>query len=129
VQALEFSTANVETLVGRSAEVVDMLNWRKLDVAGLQEVRNKNVEMKIVKRGDAAYKLYWSGDWWVNWSRWSWFDGSCDFVEKVIDVRHLNLTVIVMKLAVENKVITVLSVTYAPQPGLSIEELILEEFK
>jgi len=46
-QALRFSTANVGTLVGGSAEVVDMLN-RKVDKAGLQEVRYKNVGTKIV---------------------------------------------------------------------------------
>jgi len=33
----------------------------------------------------------------------------------------LNLRIVVIELAVENEVITVLSV-YAPQPGLSIEE-------
>jgi len=39
MQAFKFSTANVETLMGRSAGVVDMLSRRKVDVAGLQEVR------------------------------------------------------------------------------------------
>jgi len=34
---------------------------RKVDFAGLQEVRYKNVGPKIVKGGSAAYKLYWSG--------------------------------------------------------------------
>jgi len=37
MQALRFSTANVGTLVGRSAEAVDMLNRRKVGVAGLQK--------------------------------------------------------------------------------------------
>jgi len=45
-----------------------------------------------------------------------------NLVKKVIDVKCLNSRIIVMELAVENEVITVLSV-YAPQPGLSIEEI------
>jgi len=53
MQALRFS---------RSAKVVDMLSRRKVDVAGLQQVRYKNVGTKIVKGEDAAYKLYWSGE-------------------------------------------------------------------
>jgi len=48
MQALRFSTANVGTLVGFGAEVVDMLSRRKVDVARLQEVRNKIVGTKIV---------------------------------------------------------------------------------
>jgi len=44
-----------------------------------------------------------------------------NLVKKVIDVKRLNSRIIVMELAVENEVITVLSV-YAPQPGLNIEE-------
>jgi len=43
--------------VGRSAEVVDMLSIRKVDVAGLQEVRYKNVGMKIVKGGNASNEV------------------------------------------------------------------------
>jgi len=86
---------------------------------GLQEVRYKNVRAKIVKRWDAAYKLYWSGE--------STGRGEVglmvhvNLVKKVIDVKRLNSRIIVMELAVENKVVTILSV-YASQPGLSIEE-------
>jgi len=42
----------------------------------LQEVRYKNVGKNIVKGGDAAHKLYWSGE------TWSWFDGSCELSEE-----------------------------------------------
>jgi len=44
-----------------------------------------------------------------------------NLVTKVIDVKRSNSTIIVMELAVENEVITVLCV-YAPQPGLNVEE-------
>jgi len=62
MQALRFSTANVETLIGKSAEVVDILSRRTVGVAVLQEVQYNIVGTKIVKEGDAAYKLYWSGE-------------------------------------------------------------------
>jgi len=85
----------------------------------LQEVRYKNVGTKIVKGGDAAYKLYWSGE--------STGRGGVglmvhvSLVKKVIDAKHLNSRIIVMELAVENEAITVLSL-YASQSGSSIEE-------
>ena len=61
-QTLRFATANVGSLTGRSAEVVDMLYRRKVDVAGLQEVRYKNHGTRTVKRGEETYKLFWSGN-------------------------------------------------------------------
>jgi len=62
MQAFRLPTANVGTLVGRTGEVVDTLSRRKVNVVGVQEVRYKNVGTKIVKGGDAAYKLYWSSE-------------------------------------------------------------------
>jgi len=109
---------DVGTLVGRSAEVVTMLSRRKVDFAGLQEVRYKNVGTKTVKGGFDAYKLYWSGE--------STGQGGVglmvhvNLVKKVIDVKHLNSRIIVTELAIKNEVITVLSV-YAPQPGLALK--------
>jgi len=44
-----------------------------------------------------------------------------NLVKKVIDVKYLNSSIVVMELAVENEVITVLPVN-APQHDLSIEE-------
>ena len=35
IQTLRFASANVGSLMGRSAEVVDMLNRRRVDVTGL----------------------------------------------------------------------------------------------
>jgi len=76
----------VGTPVGMSAEVVDMLSRRKANIAGLQKVCYKNVGTKIVKGGDAAYKLYWNGE--------SAGQGGVglmvleNLVKKVIDVKH-----------------------------------------
>jgi len=43
MQVFRFSTVNVGTQVGKSAEVVDTLSRRKEDAVRLQEVRYKNV--------------------------------------------------------------------------------------
>lgn len=118
-RVFKFASANVGSLVGRSAEVVDMMCRRNVDVAGLQEVRYKNQGTRTIRGGDGVYKLYWSGI--------STGQGGVGLLIKkelekqVIEVRRINERVIALDLAIENDVVTILSV-YAPQCGLSSEE-------
>jgi len=67
----------------------------------------------------ASYKLYWSVDS-TGRGRVSLMV-NVNLVKKVIDVKRLNSRIIVMEFAVDNEMITILSV-YAPQSGWSIEE-------
>ncbi len=56
------ATVNVGSLVGRSAEVVETLGRRKVDIVALQEVIYKNEGAKTLKGGNSAYKLFWKGE-------------------------------------------------------------------
>ena len=47
MQTLRFASANVGSLVGKKVEFVDMLFRRKIDVAGLQEIRYKTKELRL----------------------------------------------------------------------------------
>jgi len=56
---LRLATVNVGSLVGRSAEVIETLGRRKVDIVALQEVRYKNEGARTLKGGNFAYKLFW----------------------------------------------------------------------
>ena len=119
VQTLRFASANIGTLVGRGGELVDMLNRRRVDVAGLQEVRYRNEGAKTVKGGEGSYKLFWSGN--------STSQGGVgvmvhvDLVKSVIEVRRVHARIIVVVVVIQNELVTILSV-YTPQCGCSTEE-------
>ena len=53
--------ANVGSLTGRSVEVVEMMDSRKVDRAETQEVRYKNHGTRMIKGGEEIHKLFWSG--------------------------------------------------------------------
>ena len=55
---LRLGTVNVGTLIGRSAEVVETLGRRNVDICALQEVRYKKEGTKMVKGGEYEYTLY-----------------------------------------------------------------------
>ena len=55
---LRLATVNVDSMVGRSAEVTETIRRKNVDVVALQEVRYKNVGVIKFRRGDFEYKLY-----------------------------------------------------------------------
>ena len=107
-RVLRFATANIGTMVRRSAEVADMMFRRNVSVAGLQEVRYKNQGTKMIRGGDGVYKFYWNGE--------SSGHGGVgimvrmDLVSYVIEVRRVTTRIIALELAIENEIVTVLSV-------------------
>jgi len=59
---LRLATVNIGTMIGRSAEVTEMVGRRQLDVVAIQKICFRNEGVKRVKGGEYKYRLYWSGD-------------------------------------------------------------------
>ncbi|ESO00357.1 hypothetical protein HELRODRAFT_175767 [Helobdella robusta] len=113
-----FGTWNVGTLTGRSLEVVEELQRRKVDVAALQEIRWKVEGTKFVGAKGGRYKLWWKG-----------VDGTGgvgvmvreELVEKVLEVRRKSNGVIVVVMVFGKVIVRVIS-GYAPQQSRKEEE-------
>ena len=50
------------SLVGRGAEVVEMMEQRKVDLAGLQEVGYKGNGMRMLRGEKEDFKVFWCGE-------------------------------------------------------------------
>ena len=59
---LRLATANVGSMVGRSAEVTETIRRRNVNVVALQKVRYKNDGVRKLRGDDFEYKLYWKGE-------------------------------------------------------------------
>ena len=57
---LRLAKVNVDSMVGRSAEVTETIGRR--NVEALQELRYKNEGVRKLRRGDFEYKLYCKGE-------------------------------------------------------------------
>ena len=106
---------NVGTLRGRSSEVVETVSRRGVDLCCLQEVRWRGASARMIVGKDSCYKVFWTGNEIVNGGvgillaeKW---------VEKVDDICRIFDRLMMIKLAIDNNIITVLS-CYAPQVGL-----------
>ena len=120
---LRLATANVGSMVGRSAEVTETVGRRGVDIVALQEVRFRNEGVKRLRGGDFEYRLYWKGEE-------TGYGGvglmvRQELAECVMEVRRVSSRVLSLDLVLHGKVMTIISV-YAPQCGRSEEEK--EEF-
>ena len=116
---LRFGSANVGSLVGRRAEVVEMMERRKVDLAGLQEVRYKGNGTRTLRGEKEDFRLFWCGE--MRGSGGVGIVVRKSLCDKVVKVRRVNPRIIGVDFVVGRKVIQVFSV-YAPQPGRSMEE-------
>jgi len=112
---IRFATWNIGTMSGRSAEVVETLHRRKIDVCCVQETRWTGA----VGKGMSRYKFFWQGckdgtagvgllisDRWIN---------------RIIDVKRMNERIMCLKVLIGDKLVTCIC-TYAPQTGRIAEE-------
>ena len=113
------ATVNVGSMVGRSAEVTERLGRRNVDIAALQDVRNKNEGTKILRGNDFVYKLFWKGE--KNGQRGVGIMVKQEVVESVTEVRRVSPRILSVDLALSEKVVTIISV-YCPQRGRNVEE-------
>ncbi|ESN90776.1 hypothetical protein HELRODRAFT_182604 [Helobdella robusta] len=58
---LRLGTLNVGTLTGRSMEIAEMLERRRIDICCLQETRWKSNGVCHVNSDKEKYKLFWNG--------------------------------------------------------------------
>ena len=112
-------TVNVGSLVGRSAEVVEMLTRRRVDIAGIQEVRYRNSGTRMIKGKSSRFKLFWQGS--VTRDVGVGLLVSEEVTKRVVDVRRVSDRIIVVDIVIEAEIISIVSV-YAPQSGRSAEE-------
>lgn len=113
---LRVGTLNVITLTGKSEEVVDMMERRKIHILGLSETKWKGKNSKLLRGG---YKLYWQGH---NKEA----KNGVGFVfhkdiDPITDVSFVSERIIRARVNLGNNSFTILQV-YAPQQGCSEEE-------
>ena len=114
-EILRVATVNVGTLRGRASEVVETVSRRNIDICCLQEVRWRGAGTRTITGKDTQYKLFWIGNQEGNGGvsvmlaeKW---------IQKVIHVNRVNDRLMLLKVLVGKRVVTIIS-TYAPQQGL-----------
>ena len=58
---IRFGSWNVGTMTGRSSEIVEVLERRRVDVCCVQETRWKGGKAKMVRGKSGQYKFLWQG--------------------------------------------------------------------
>ena len=56
------ATINVGTMKGRSGEIVEMLERRRVDVCCVQEVRWRGASARFITGKERRYKFFWVGN-------------------------------------------------------------------
>ena len=118
---------NVGTMRGRSAEVVETADRRKLDVGFLQETRWKSPKLQTQSRSQArwlkgknsVYKVYWSGN--PEGTNGVGIILAKKWTDNVFEVQRTSDRIILIKLIIGKTVYTLVNV-YAPQQGRSTED-------
>ena len=116
---MRVATINVGTMRGRSAEIVEMLTRRNVDICCVQETRWKGDSARKLSGKDSHFKFFWKGDisgyggvGVLIKDKWS---------ESVLSVVRMNSRIIMLKTLIEKTLLNVICV-YAPQTGLSNQE-------
>ena len=115
-------TMNVGTMRGRSAEVVETADRRRLDIGFLQETRWKGVQcpsqsrtqVRWLKGKDSAYKVFWSGN--PDGTNGVGILLAKKWVDKVFEVQRPTDRIILLKLIIGKQVYSFVC-GYAPQQG------------
>ena len=118
-QLVKIGTANVGTLVGRSREVVEMLERRRLDVCCIQEVRYRGVGTMSIGQDTHKYKLWWSGS--KDRQNGVGILVKDEIAEDVIEVIRISGRIMNIRMILGKGIVNIFSV-YAPQSGRSEEE-------
>ncbi|XP_037792770.1 uncharacterized protein LOC119588134 [Penaeus monodon] len=113
-------TPNVGTMTGKSRDIVDMMERRKLGVLCLQETKWKGSKARDLSAG---YKLYFHGENGVRNDVVAGVKGMHTY--GMLDVRKIRDRMMSLKLEIDGLLLNVVS-TYAPQVGCHREEK--EEF-
>ena len=95
-EKLRVGTLNVGTLRGRSNEIIETLERRKLDICCVQEVRWRGASARMLTGRASEYKLLWVG-------HHTGFGGVGIFVaekwiEQIIDVKRIDDRLMMIKI-------------------------------
>ena len=118
-RCLRFGTWNVGSMTGRSAEVVDVLMRRRVDVCCVQETRWKGGSARMINGDGGRYKFFWQ--WCPEGISGVGVLLSEEIMEMVVDVKRVNERLMLVKLVLGSRLMNVIS-GYAPQVGRSDEE-------
>ena len=96
---------NVGTLRGRTGEVVETLNRRKIDVCCVQEVRWRGASARTITGKSSQYKLFWVG-------KDTGHGGvgilvSTKWVVKINEVNRVNDRLMMIKLLVDKRIVAI----------------------
>ena len=106
---------NVGTMRGRSGEIVETISRRGIDVCCLQETRWRGASARMITGKDSRYKFFWVGN--ANGTGGVGVLLAEKWLDKVFDIKRISDRIILIKLVVGDRVVSILSV-YAPQVGL-----------
>ena len=109
------ASLNVGTLRGRFSEVVETVSRRGVDLCCLQEVRWRGASARMTVGKDYRYKVFWIGS--ENGNGGVGILLAEEWKEKSYDICRISDRLMMIKIAIENNIITVLS-CYALQVGL-----------
>ena len=129
---LRVATWNVGTLKSRSAEVLETLSRRRIDICGVQEHRWKGGitanQVRTLKGKDCKYRFYYC-------AHESGFGGvgvllAENWADKVIEVQRISDRILLLKLIIGKAILTFISV-YAPQSNLpeALKELFYDQLQ
>ena len=96
---------------------------RRVDLCCLKEIRWRGASARMIEGKDSRYKIFWIEN----------EKGRCgvgillseEWIGKVFDINRVSDRIVMIKLAIDNKIITILS-CYAPQVGL--DDIIKDTF-
>ena len=116
---IRFATWNIGTMSCRSAEVVETLHRRKIDVCCIQETRWTGSGTRVMGKSMSRYKFFWRGC--NDGNAGVGFLISDRWIDTIVDVKRVNERIMCLKVLISDKLVTCIC-AYAPQTGRSAEE-------
>ena len=111
------ASLNVGTLNKKSAEVVETLTRRKIDLCSLQEIRKKGAlqpgQVEWITGKDSRMRLYWCGNQKRPPSGGVGIMLAEKWVEKVFEVKRITDRILMLKLIIGKQIYTFVAL-YAP---------------
>jgi len=118
-QNVRVATWNVGSMTGKSAEVVEVIHRRRIDVCCVQETRWKNSGARIIGGIESGYKFYWQGNKQGNAGVGIFV--ARKWIDNIVEVKRVNEQIIAIKLIIGARLLNIVS-AYAPHSGRSNEE-------
>jgi len=103
---IRFATWNIGSMSGRSAEVVEILHRRKIDV---QETRWIGSGARVMGKGMSKYKFFWQGCKDGNAGIGLLISDSC--IDRILDVKRVDERIMCLKVLIGDKLVTCKLVT------------------